>query len=146
MVFSIGNFFDDLYTSGATSAWSNRIFGNQFYLAGFITVFVVFLVLFLYPCKYKTSFSVLFKTLIYMFLLNLLFINIHDGILKREFDNSLEDKKSMALLNSLESKAAAASSSAAAASTSSMPTANIEVKPNISLYNLPNVDIVNAAQ
>ncbi len=78
----------DLYnTLRNTSQWAfgssilNGILSSSIFVAFVIALLMVLLIMMMYPAKSGTSFSVVFKIFIYMFLSSLFVLFLHDGVL-----------------------------------------------------------------
>ena len=60
----------------------NNILGNSVALAIIISLLMILLIMFMYPSKKGTSFTIIIKLFVYMFIRSLLVIFLHDGIMK----------------------------------------------------------------
>ena len=92
----------DLYsTLKNTSQWAfgstilNGILSSSIFVAFVIAMIMVLLIMLMYPAKSGTSFSVVCKLFVYMFLGSLLVLFLHDGVLtymlKEEYSNNSTD-------------------------------------------------------
>ncbi len=92
----------DLYsTLKNTSQWAfgsailNGILSSSIFVAFVIALIMVLLIMLMYPAKSGTSFSVVCKLFVYMFLGSLLVLFLHDGVLtymiKEEYSNNNTD-------------------------------------------------------
>ncbi len=91
----------DLYSSiKKTSQWAfgspllNGVLGSSLFVAVVIALIMMLLIMFLYPAKPGTSFSVVFKMFVYMFFSSLLVIFLHDGVIKYMMEEDLTSKDS----------------------------------------------------
>ena len=64
-----------------TNSTLNSLLGNSLSLGITISLLMVLLVMVMYPAKAGTSFSIMVKLFIYMFLGSTIFIFLHDGIM-----------------------------------------------------------------
>jgi hypothetical protein len=78
----------DLYnTLKNTSQWAfgsailNGILSSSIFVAFVIALLMMLLIMLMYPAKSGTSFSVIFKLFVYMFLGSLFIVFLHDGVL-----------------------------------------------------------------
>ena len=78
----------DLYnTLKNTSQWAfgsailNGILSSSIFVAFVIALLMMLLIMLMYPAKSGTSFSVIFKLFVYMFLGSLFVVFLHDGVL-----------------------------------------------------------------
>ena len=91
----------DLYSSiKKASQWAfgspllNGILGSSLFVAGVIALLMVLIVMFMYPAKSGTPFSVVIKMFVYMVCGSLLIIFLHDGVIKYMMEEEYSDKDS----------------------------------------------------
>ena len=89
----------DLYSSiKKTSQWAfgspalNSILGSCVFVAVVIALVMILLVMFMYPAKAGTSFSIVAKMFVYMLFGSMLIIFLHDGILRHTFEEEMHDQ------------------------------------------------------
>ncbi len=81
-----------------TSHWAfgtpilNSILGSSIFVAVSIALIMVLLIMFMYPAKSGTPFSIVCKMFIYMFFMTLMVVFLHDGVIKYMFEEELTDK------------------------------------------------------
>lgn len=89
----------DLYSSlKGASQWAfgspllNNILSNSVFVAFVIALLMVLLIMFMYPAKAGTPFSVIAKLFVYMFFGTLLIVFLHDGIIKYMMEEEFTTK------------------------------------------------------
>ena len=61
-----------------------NMLSNTAFTAVFLSISMILIIMFMYPAKSGTSMHVLFKMFVYMFLIGLCIVFLHDGVLKYE--------------------------------------------------------------
>jgi hypothetical protein len=87
-----------------TNSTLNSLLGNSLSLGITISLLMVLLVMVMYPAKAGTSFSIMVKLFIYMFLGSTIFIFLHDGIMHNNILNEVKDSKGDELFSSMNEK------------------------------------------
>jgi len=87
-----------------TSSTLNSLLGNSLSLAITISLLMVLIVMVMYPAKQGSSFSIIIKMFIYMFLGSTIFIFLHDGIINNNIMSELKDSKGDELFSNMNSK------------------------------------------
>lgn len=83
-----------------TSHWAfgspilNNILGSSIFVALTIAIIMILIIMFMYPAKSGTPFSIVGKMFIYMFFITLMVIFLHDGVIKYMFEEELGEKAS----------------------------------------------------
>jgi hypothetical protein len=133
---------NNFYEYGFSNSILSKLFGNQFCLAAFISIFIIFMLLIFYPFKDTVTYGFVFKLLLYLFLFTLLFINIHDGINKISYEKTVESKKAASLVNNIVSSYSNKDMNAVEGKgEANKKPDDIEIKPSINLYKLSEISI-----
>lgn len=80
----------------------NGLFVSRFYTTAILTIFIIILIMVLYPCKKNTSLWVLVKLSFYIFLVSLGVIFTHDCVVYHEYERNTEQTDSEKFINSLD--------------------------------------------
>lgn len=95
----------DLFSSlKGASQWAfgstllNGVLGSSIFVAVIIALLMILLVMFMYPAKSGTPFSIVAKMFIYMFFGSLLVIFLHDGVIKFMMEEDFAAKDSDAFM------------------------------------------------
>jgi hypothetical protein len=95
------DFFSSLRGASNWSVGSpllNSILGSSLFVAIVVSLIMMLLVMFMYPAKAGTPFSVVAKMFIYMFFGSLLVIFLHDGIIKYTMEEEFTTRDSDAFM------------------------------------------------
>lgn len=91
----------DLYSSlKGASQWAfgspllNNVLGSSVFVASIIALLMVLLIMFMYPAKSGTPFSVIAKLFVYMFFGTMLIVFLHDGVIKYMMEEEFAEKDS----------------------------------------------------
>lgn len=76
----------------------NNILGSSIFVAIVVSLIMMLLVMFMYPAKAGTPFSIVAKMFIYMFFGSLLVIFLHDGIIKYTMEEEFTTRDSDAFM------------------------------------------------
>lgn len=76
----------------------NSILGSSLFVAIVVSLIMMLLIMFMYPAKAGTPFSVIAKMFIYMFFGSLLVIFLHDGIIKYDMEEKFTTRDSDAFM------------------------------------------------
>ena len=91
----------------STCGWSfsspgfNRLFKGKISTACLMTVFVIILIMIIYPCKKDTSILVLLKLAVYVFLANFAILFIHDCVTYNSYASGGDDRDVNNLINNM---------------------------------------------
>lgn len=91
-----------------TSRWAfgspvlNSLLGSSIWLAILITIFIVIIIMVMYPAKKNTPLSLVFKMSIYIFLTTMLLLFLHDGIIKYLYDEEYQEKSNNEILRGVD--------------------------------------------
>jgi hypothetical protein len=91
----------DLYSSiKKASQWAfgspllNGVLGSSLFVACVIAMLMILIIMFMYPAKSGTPFSVVIKMFVYMLFGSLLIIFLHDGVIKYMMEEEFSNKDS----------------------------------------------------
>jgi len=91
----------------STCGWSfsssgfNRLFKGKISTACLMTVFVIILIMIIYPCKKDTSILVLLKLAVYVFVANFAILFIHDCVTYNSYALGGDDRDANNLINNM---------------------------------------------
>ena len=71
----------------------NAIFSNKIYTSAILTIMIIVLIMILYPGKKGTPFWIVGKLGVYIFLVSLAVIFIHNGVVYSAFENKKGNKE-----------------------------------------------------
>lgn len=77
----------------------NTLLGNSVIVAFIITIIMIIIVMFNYPANSDTSIGMIFKIFLYMLLINIPIVFLHNGIVKKNIEEEYIKDKSDELLN-----------------------------------------------
>ena len=79
----------------------NLIFSNKIYTSAILTIMIIVLIMILYPGKKGTPFWIVGKLGVYIFLVSLAIIFIHNGVVYSAFENKNGNKEIDGFINSI---------------------------------------------
>ena len=91
----------------STCGWSfsspgfNRLFKGKISTACLMTVFVIILIMIIYPCKKDTSILVLLKLAVYVFVANFAILFIHDCVTYNSYASGGDERDANNLINNM---------------------------------------------
>lgn len=98
----------DFYsTAKKTSQWAfgspflNKILSSSAFVAGIVSFLMIILIMIMYPAKSGTSFSIVIKMFVYMFFGSLLFIFLHDGVVRYMTEEAHNEQQSVAFMQNI---------------------------------------------
>ena len=79
----------------------NNIFANKIYTSAILTIFIIFLIMIIYPCKKNTPSHLLGKLAFYIFVTTLGVMFVHDCIVYNRHESKTEQRDSDEFVNNI---------------------------------------------
>ena len=104
MPFELAESFKNTCSMTFTSRGINSIFCSKIYTSAILTVMILVLIMVLYPGKSGTSILIIGKLGLYIFLVSMAVIFIHDGVVHSSYTNKKTDDDNKSFMNDLNEK------------------------------------------
>lgn len=101
MTIEIGHFLGDISNSTYSSSGLNSIFGSVLYTSILLSIVLLLIICFIYPCKKNTPLWVTFKLMFYVFIGVLSILYLHHGALYHKYEKKIEDRSVSNLINGI---------------------------------------------
>lgn len=79
----------------------NQLFASKLYTCGILTIMIIFLVMIIYPCKKNTPVWIMGKLGIYIFLVTICIMFVHDCVLYNEYKEQTGGSETEAMIYSI---------------------------------------------
>lgn len=100
MTIEIGYFFNDIYDS-AYSSNLRVLFTNIFYTSLIISIIILLIICFTYPCRKGTPLYVTFKLVFYVFIFVLGILVIHQGVMEKSYEEKYNTETNKNILEAV---------------------------------------------
>lgn len=81
----MGTFLGGVTNSVYSVTGFNKIFSNVAYTAIILSIIMIIIIMFIYPCKKDTPSWLLLKVLLYVFIVNIALLSLHNSIIKNDY-------------------------------------------------------------
>ena len=87
----------------------NGILSNIVYVSITLSILLIIMILFIYPCKETTPAWVLAKLFVYLSITNLIIFSMHNSIMKNKYSEKFSSETSEKFINNINSRGGSAS-------------------------------------
>ncbi len=85
MPIEMGTFLGGMTNSVYSVTGLNKIFSSVAYTSIILSIIVLLIIMFIYPCKKDTPSWLLLKVLLYVFIINIAILSLHNSIVKNDY-------------------------------------------------------------
>lgn len=85
MPIEMGTFLGGMTNSVYSVTGLNKIFSSVVYTSIILSIIVLLIIMFIYPCRKDTPSWLLLKVLLYVFIINIAILSLHNSIIKNDY-------------------------------------------------------------